>query len=242
MEKKNYAEVNKHHEKYQPEEHLIVSYLNRAMLTHYPAFVRAGVVFRVQSKENQFAKFDCQLIWINAERGVTILATGELEFGADQMRFDDDTRNWEYEFPKWAWGCLSLLMRKKYGENFQFFLKVSPSYSSAFVVDTRNDFVGTTRDAEEEMERDSTNDQFDTNKWRYAFNWDTVDKHKFTCKDNKIVDRGNICLMEWDRWKDIIVFFSSKFFPEELKKEIRKQTDVIKEQLRQLEIKQEKRT
>ncbi|MFA5366526.1 MAG: hypothetical protein WC333_01190 [Dehalococcoidia bacterium] len=226
-EEKDYEAVNEYFEKYSPKEYETVRVLNLMMKRYYPNFVSAGVSFRGQPPENRFDRFDCKLIWINEKNEEILLALGELEYGADQMRFDEDWKNWNNAFPVNHWYCVSLLSRKKYDENFVFFLKVSPSFKSAFVVDTRNDFVSKNMDKEYEMPRDSTNDRFPTNKMRKHFNWETVRKNQMIFKrvtnkngniDITIEKDGNFCLMEYEYWYEIIAFFAYKYFPDELKK------------------------
>jgi hypothetical protein len=231
--KKDYREVEKYFEKYSPNEYRTVELLNSKMLKFYPEFVNVGVSFRGQPVENRFNTFDCKLVWINPnDSKEIILAIGELEYGATLMRYNKPWKNWNYEFPVDFWYCVSLLSRKKYDENFQFFLKVSPSYKSAFVIDTRNNFVSKNQDKEYDMLNDSTNEQFDTNKGRIPLSWDTVRKNQveFEHKKNKngrdvvkIKKDGNICMMEYEYWDEILAFFAYKFFPEELKTELKKE-------------------
>jgi hypothetical protein len=225
-EPKDYNAVNEYFKKYSPKEYQTVRVLNLMTKKHYPNFVSAGISFRGQPPENRFDRFDCKLIWTNEKNEEILLALGELEYGADQMRHNEAWRNWDNAFPIDHWHCVSLLSRKKYDENFVFFLKVSPSFKSAFVVDTRDDFVSKNMDSEYEMPRDSTNDRFRTNKWRKAFNWDTVRKNQMVFKyvknkDGKDVTKvekdGNFCLMEYEYWNEVIAFFAYKYFPNELK-------------------------
>lgn len=228
---KNYVEVGKYAKKYIPTEHKVVNILNSEIFKYYPIFSKLNVFFRSHKKEDQYKTFDCELIWIKPNGEETIIAKGELEYGADQNRHDDDERNWDNAFPREHWYCLSLLSRKKYDKNFEFFLKVSPTYKSAFVVDTRDDFVLKNKDAEYPMKRDSTNERFTTNNMRTAFNWDTVDNNKmlFEYKINtinkkiiKVKKNANFCLMEYEYWNEIIAFFAHRYFPEELKTLIKK--------------------
>jgi hypothetical protein len=242
MEEKDYRAIDEHYGKYNPEEHLAVFKLNTTMCQYYPAFVRAGVSYRVQAEVGQYGKFDIELVWLPQDRDKITLAKGEFEYGADQMRFDDESRNWDYAFPRSSWNCVSLLTRKEYGKNFQFFIKVSPEYHSAFVIDTRNDFVEKYNNGKREMPRDSTNDKFPTNKWRYVLNWGTVDNNLFIFKDKTIIKNGNVLLMEDDQWNKIHEFFCVRYFPKELNQEIKKQKEVIEEQEYQRLVKQEKRT
>jgi hypothetical protein len=229
-EKKNYKEVEREFQENAPNEYRTVKIVNKMMLKYYPEFINLGVIFRGQPYENRFDKFDCKLVWIKDGKEI-ILALGELEYGKDQNRYDEPWKNWNRAFPVDFWYCVSLLSRKKYDNNFQFFLKVSPTFKSAFVFDTRNNFVSENKDDEYEMPNDSINEQYDTNKWRIAFNWDTVRKHQIEFEHKrdsgkdvvKIKKDGNICLMEYEYWNEIIAFFAYKFFPEELKAELKKQ-------------------
>jgi hypothetical protein len=190
-----------------------------------------NVFFRSNKKEDCFKTNDCQLIWIKPNGEEMIIGKGELEYGADQNRYEEEEKNWDDTFPVEHWYCLSLLSRKNYDENFQFFLKVSPTYKSAFVVDTRDDFVSKNKDGEYPMKRDSTNEKFATNKMRTAFYWDTVYENlmKFYYKTNtknkkivKVAKNGNFCLMVHNNWNEIIAFFAHRYFPEELKQLIKK--------------------
>jgi len=246
MENKDYASVGRYYNKYQPEEHLTIGKLNATLFQFYPEFVRAGVFFRIQSvsdentTDNQYKKFDCQLVWITPERNEKILAIGELEYGADQMKKElrEKMSEWNNKFPKNRWYCISLLERKKYDENFHFFLKVSPTRNSAFIIDTRDNFVTKNMTNNYNMENDSTNEKFNTDKGRYEFNWECVDKNTMLFKKEgdllKVAENGNICLIEDDYWKKLHRFLAHKFFPKELVEEIIYQNKLKHQQYREL--------
>jgi len=228
---KDYKAVGEHFKKYCEAEYHTIDLLNEKMLKCYPEFVDTGVSFFGKKIEDQYNRFDCRLIFTKPNGKKVIIVRGELEYGADQMRHDEAWRNWDYEFPVNYWYCVSLLSRKKYDENFQFFLRVSPSFKSAYVIDTRNNFVSKNQDKEYDMLHDSTNEQFDTNKGRIPLSWETVRKNQMEFDHNrstgkdvvKIKNDGNICMMENEYWNEIIAFFAYKFFPEKLKALIKKQ-------------------
>lgn len=233
-ESKDFDGVKKNYNKFQPEEHLTVNYLNKTMPD---AVVRSGVRFRIQSGGNQFKRNDCVLEWVNQERKPILLARGELEYAADQNKSDSYWQNWDYEIPRLQMRLgLSLLMRKNYDDNFGFFLRMSPTRHSAYIVDTRNNFVSKTKDAETELVNDSINKQFENTKSIYAFDWTTVDKNSFLFENKKLIQNGNFCLIEDDQWKLAHTFFYERYFPLELKNEIKFQQKIVVEQQHQDEL------
>jgi len=220
---KDYKAVNKHYEKCQAEEFVICHVLNTHMFNLHSHWIRAGLSFRVNGNKNQYGKYDIILTYTSLERNETIIARGEFEFGLDQNRHDNLNKNWDYEFPETHWDCLSLMTRKIYDVNFEFFLKVSPTYNSAFIIDTRNNFVGKTSDVKEDLENDSTNEKFETDTCRYKLLWKTVNNNLFKYESQNLINDGNICLIENNVWNNLFAFIYIKYFNEEIKKAIKRE-------------------
>jgi hypothetical protein len=103
------------------EENLLVKKLNALM----PAFF--SVECHTDSKKGNMARLDAVLYEQTRTRKIPLLDL-ELEIGKYQ-------KNWNDKLPvnSWVYG-LNLLDRKDYG-NFDFFIKTSNSFKSAFVVD-----------------------------------------------------------------------------------------------------------
>jgi len=181
IEGKDYERVNELYQTVQYTEFLTVYNLNRYLPY---AWICAGLVFEIRPSK-QYGKFDAMLCWIKPNRDKRIIVKIELEFGKNQV-------NWDTDIPRTDWWRGISLMKRKHYDVCDLFIKISPTYNSAILVDTRNDFIqknsvsGITQH----------NLGFVTNDQCYELTWDTVEKNKFIVVEDNIYQYGNIFLLE----------------------------------------------
>jgi hypothetical protein len=154
---------------------------------------------------NQYDTHDIVLVRILPNRVKEIIIRIEFEIGDKQLE-------WDNELPKFPiWQAINLVTRKKYGENFELFIKASLTLNSLFAIDCRDNFVQNLVGKNPETLKHSLG--FETNDEFYRIYWDDVDKHKYIdIPEKKILKNNNICISENDpKWKIFYSFIWRRF-------------------------------
>jgi hypothetical protein len=215
VEGKEYEKVNELYQNVQHTEFLTVYNLNRSMPY---AWICAGLIFEIRAS-HQYGHFDAMLCWIKENREKKIIIKIELEYGKNQ-----DKWNWNTDLPSrtdWHRG-ISLLTRKDY-DGCQLFVKMSPTYNSIILVDTRNKFV----DNNTTIDTTPLTIGMETDKECHIFNWDTVDKNKVITMGNGIIQDGNIFLLEMgnstlvEERRKMYEFVDRKYFTDSIRNKIK---------------------
>ena len=204
---KDHEKVNEWYGKVQHTEFQMVHNLN----LRPSAWISAGLVFEIRPSK-QYGQFDAILCWIKENRDKKIILKIELEYGKNQ-------EDWDSDIPKAKWWRGISLVKRKHYDVCQLFVKMSPTYNSIILVDTRDNFVqnnsvsGITQH----------NLGFITNSYCHEFTWETVEKNKFIIAGGSIYQDGNIFLVEKgvstlvEERKKMYEFISHRFFPDFLK-------------------------
>lgn len=197
---KNYREVNKYYNDNQEYEFLMCFYLNKNLPQK---MVKTGFSFEVQT-DGKYNKHDINLIKINPNRDEKeVVARIEYEYAATQDC-------WDFELPRDKWSALNLITRKDYDNNFDIFLKSSPTFNSFFAIDCRNKFISGNFSNIEKIENHSLS--FETNDDFYRIYWDDVSKHEYLIdKTNKKLKNGNICIIEHSDYSHFYRFLWTRF-------------------------------
>jgi hypothetical protein len=206
--KKEYDKMTENYQNVQHTEFLMVHTLN---LTMPYAWICAGLVFEIRPS-HQYGKYDARLCWIEENREKKVIAKIELEFGKNQEDWDSDIPR-----DKWRRG-ISLLKRKDYDAS-QLFIKMSPTYNSIILVDTRDNFVQNNTISD----KTPHNMGFITHEDCYVFPWETVDKNLFIIAGGSIYQDGNIFLVQKgistlvEERKKMYEFIDHKFFSDSIR-------------------------
>lgn len=185
---KDYKAVDELYNEIQSTEHRYVHIANQYRPN---IWINNGFIFEI-NHTGKFAKHDINLVHISANRVKSVIARIEFEYGKNQ-------HDWDYEIPwkeevKGNWTAINLMFRKKYGENFDVFVKASPTYRSFFLIDCRDDFVK--RITENQISQVNHNLGFETNDEIYRLEYNVVQKNIFY--DNPKLKKwgGDICVSE----------------------------------------------
>jgi len=142
------------------------------------------------------------------------LGTFEYEYGMDQRHC------WDKKMPTvkdWPRG-LSIPHRKK-SKNFHFYIKSSPTYSSAFIIYVVDDFLE--KFYIDFLNKSSLSDKImvDNNLF-WQIPWIDNEKHKDVLNNEFIIEKkynnyniiknGNICFIEDDNWDKALLFIYHK--------------------------------
>ena len=207
IEGNDYEKVDELYQNVQHTEFQMVHNLN---LRPY-AWICAGLVFEIRAS-HLHGQFDAMLCWIKKNREKKVILKIELEYGKNQ-------EDWDSDIPKAKWWRGISLVKRKHYDVCDLFVKMSPTYNSIILVDTRDGFVlnnsvsGITQH----------NLGFTTNNQCHELTWETVDKNKFIIAGGSIYQDGNIFLVEKgastlvEERKKMYEFISHRFFPDFLK-------------------------
>lgn len=201
VEGKDRNAVNNLYNEVQFEEFLICHYLNQNM----PKELRKlGYFFEIQSEEGQFAHHDIQFVQYTKDRKRILKIRIEFEYGKEQY-------DWDLEIPRNRWHGINLLTRKDYQKNVDLFLKSSPTFSSIFAVDCRNNFVD--KNFHNSIDENGSSVNFVTNERKYEIRFNEIEPHLFIIDSkNKKIKNGNICIVENDlKWKLFYHFLWKRF-------------------------------
>jgi hypothetical protein len=202
IEGKEFDKVNEEYDNNHVQEFIICDLLNKLKPNK---FTLHGYFFEMNTGD-QHEKWDLNFIHIAKDRTKTRLAKIEYEFGDKQ----EDVWGSTFNRNIWVRG-LSLLCRKKYDENFDLFLKVSPEYSSYFAVDTRNNYV--TNYFEHTKDKVNHSLPYVTDNLCYSIGWEYVDKHNFMInhETKKVIRNSNICVKENGDYMSFFMFLFVKY-------------------------------
>lgn len=197
---KDYKAVGKYYDEKQETEFIMCHYLNQNMPL---SLKRNGYFFEVNIG-NQYDTHDIILVRILPNREKKILIRIEFEFGANQDL-------WNLEIPRYKWEALNLMTRKKYGENFDLFIKSSLTFNSIFAIDCRNNFVQKLVGDNPEITPHSLT--FETDDEVYRLYWKYVDDNLYVDdKEKRTLNNNNICISENDpQWKIFYSFLWRRF-------------------------------
>ena len=164
--------------------------------------VEQGIVFEIQTS-NQYNKNDIVLVKITPDRQKILITKVEFEYGANQ-------EEWDFEFPLHKWQALNLVTRKNYGETFELFIKSSRTFNSFFAIDCRDRFVQKNFGAKPETLPHNLG--FETNDEFYRIYWKDATNNRYRDrKGEKILDNGNICMIEDNLWDEFYSFLWRRF-------------------------------
>ena len=203
VENKDFNNIDKYYNEIQETEFIICKLLNSKSIGNN---IFNEYFFEINTGD-QYAHHDLELIKITPDRQRIVKARIEFEYAEKQ-------KYWDYSLPRTYWHGINLLTRKKYGENFDIFLKVSPTYNSVFAIDCRNDFIK--KNFINSIATNNSNMDMKTNEEKYEILWDDIDKYLFKTRiingKTKIVQNGNICLVENDNnWLLLYRFIYYRF-------------------------------
>jgi len=205
MNNKDYNEISKLYNSVQKTEFVICKLLNSKTIGKK---IFNDYFFEIQTND-KYAHHDLELVKITPDRKRIIISKIEYEYAELQ-------NEWESELPRNIWHGINLMTRKKYGENFDLFIKSSKTYNSLFIIDCRNNFIQ--NNFSDYIRENNSKRGFITNEEKYEINWSILDKHLFKIKEKpgnqkyKITNNGNICLIENDpNWKLLYLFLYHRF-------------------------------
>ena len=197
---KDYKAVGEYYTKKHETEFIMCHFLNQNLpqklkLTGYFFEVDAG---------NQYDTHDLILVRIFPNREKRIILRIEYEIG-------DKQAYWDLELPRHKWQALNLVTRKKYGKNFELFIKSSPTYNSLFAIDCRDNFVQNLVGADPEILDHSL--EFETNDEFFRIYWGDVEANQYVDQpDDKILKNNSICISENDpKWRIFYSFLWRRF-------------------------------
>ena len=199
-ENKDYKAVGKFYDKEQESEFLMCHRLNENL----PLSLKRNGYFFMVNTGNQYNTHDLVLVKILPSRQVEIIVKIEYEIGAKQIE-------WDELLPRDSWQALNLSTRKKYGENFDLFIKSSLTLNSLFAIDCRGNFVQNLVGKNPETLKHNLG--FETDDQFYRIYWEDVDKNLYVDnKEKKILNNNNICISENDsQWKIFYSFLWRRF-------------------------------
>jgi hypothetical protein len=192
-ENKDYEAVEEYYNETHSSEFVMCHKLNH-ILTIY--LKEAGYFFEINT-EGQYAKNDINFVRVLPNRIKKLIARVEFEYGKNQ-------RGWNYEIPWEHWNALNLVTRKKYGENFDLFIKSSPTYNSIFAIDCRDGFI---QNIFPTIYKDQNHNlDFETDDDMYKIMREDVFRHLYNSVNNK-----NICIIQFDQWFEFNQFLLDRF-------------------------------
>ncbi|MFW6219292.1 MAG: hypothetical protein ACOC33_00360 [bacterium] len=197
---KDYKAISELYDENHKYEFLIRSKLQKNMPKW---FIEHGYEF--QHNKNNYDKYDLEFIKYNSNREIIKVCDIELEIGNNQNFWNKETNVLRSKWPR----GISLLDRKKYGLNFQIFMKFSTTLKSSIIIDVRDNFIYSNNF---KTSNENHNLDFETNNRFISIPWNFIDNNLFKIKNSgKKISNKKILLIENDEYSLFYIFLYFHF-------------------------------